>query len=106
MDIVKCLEPVLWETAMAAEAERNLPKAAVAAMVEAGIFRTWMPHAFGGLEMSPTPAIQLFEEISRIDSAAGWVASNSCAITALCQVLPDAAATEICADPDTVLAGG
>lgn len=105
-DMVKRLEPVLRENAMAAEAERNLTKAAMAAMVETGIFRTWMPRAFGGLEMAPTPAIQLFEEIARIDSAAGWVASNSCAITPLCQVLPDAGATEICADPDTVLAGG
>jgi alkylation response protein AidB-like acyl-CoA dehydrogenase len=106
MDMVKRLEPVLRENAMAAEAERNLPKAAMTAMVEAGIFRTWMPRAFGGLEMAPTPAIQLFEELARIDSAAGWVASNSCAITPLCQVLPDAGAMEICADPDTVLAGG
>jgi alkylation response protein AidB-like acyl-CoA dehydrogenase len=106
MDVVTRLEPVLRENAMVAEAERNLSQAAMAAMVEAGIFRTWMPRAFGGLEMAPTLAIQLFEEIARIDSAAGWIASNSCAITPLCQVLPDAGATEICADPDTVLAGG
>ena len=106
MDVVKRLEPVLRENAALADAERNLPKAAMAAMVEAGIFRTWMPRAFGGLEMAPTPAIQLFEEIARIDSAAGWIASNSCAITPLCQVLPEAGATEICADPDIVLAGG
>jgi hypothetical protein len=106
MDVVKRLEPVLRENAMVADAERNLPQAAMAAMMEAGIFRTWMPRAFGGLEMALTPAIQLFEEIARIDSAAGWIASNSCAITPLCQGLPDAGATEICADPDTVLAGG
>jgi alkylation response protein AidB-like acyl-CoA dehydrogenase len=106
MDVVKRLEPVLRENATWADAERRLPKAAMAAMVEAGIFRTWMPRAFGGLEMAPTPAIQMFEEIARIDSAAGWIASNSCVITTLCQVLPDAGSTEICADPDTVLAGG
>ena len=106
MDVVKRLEPVLRENAAWADAERNLPKAVMAAMVEAGIFRTWMPRAFGGLEMAPTPAIQLFEEIARIDSAAGWIASNSCAMTPLCQVLPEAGATEICAEPDTVLAGG
>jgi indole-3-acetate monooxygenase len=106
MDVVKRLEPVLRENAALADAERNLPKAAMAAMVEAGVFRTWMPRAFGGLEMVPTLAIQMFEEIARIDSAAGWIASNSCAITPLCQVLPEAGAAEICADPDTVLAGG
>ena len=106
MDVVKHLEPVLRDNAALADAARNLPKAAMAAMVEAGIFRTWMPRAFGGLEMAPTPAIQLFEEIARIDSAAGWIASNSCAITPLCQVLPEVGATEICADPDTILAGG
>ena len=81
MDVVKRLEPVLRENATLADAERNLPKAAMEAMVEAGIFRTWMPRAFGGLEMAPTPAIQMFEEIARIDSAAGWIASNSCVIS-------------------------
>jgi hypothetical protein len=49
MDVVKRLEPVLRENAMVADVERNLPKAAMAAMVEAGIFRTWMPRAFGGV---------------------------------------------------------
>jgi alkylation response protein AidB-like acyl-CoA dehydrogenase len=106
MDVVTRLAPVLREHAALADAERNLPRAAMAAMVEAGIFRTWMPRAFGGLEMAPTPAIQLFEEIARIDSAAGWIASNACAITPLCQVLPEAGVTEICAHPDTILAGG
>ena len=105
MDVVKRLEPVLRKNTAVADAERNLPKAAMAAMVEAGIFRTWMPRAFSGLEMAPTPAIQMFEEIARIDSAAGWIASNSCVITTLCQVLPMRGRPRSC-DPDTVLAGG
>src|SRR5438034_87100 len=105
MDEVARIEAVLRENAGLADAERNLPKAAMAAMLEAGIFRTWMPRAFGGMEMPPTPAIQIFEEIARIDSAAGWIASNSCAITTFCQVLPDAGSSEIFADPDNVLAG-
>src|SRR5207302_6078067 len=106
MDVVKRLEPVLRENTALADAKRNLPQAAMAAMVEAGIFRTWMPRAFGGLEMAPTPAIQMFEEIARIDSAAGWIASNSCVISTLCQVLPDAGSSEIFAAADNVIAGG
>lgn len=99
------IEQILRDNARLAEAERNLPKAAVAAMTEAGIFRTWRPQALGGMEMPPTPAIQMFEEIARVDSAAGWIASNSCIITTLCQVLSDAGASEIFRSPNVVLAG-
>jgi alkylation response protein AidB-like acyl-CoA dehydrogenase len=106
MDMVKRIEPVLRENAVLADTERKLPKAAMDAMVEAGIFRTWVPRAFGGVEMAPTPAIQMFEEISRIDSAAGWIASNSCVISTFCQVLPDAGAAEMFVDPNNVVAGG
>ena len=106
MDAVQQIEPVLRENSALADAERTLPKAAMDAMVEAGIFRTWVPRAFGGMEMAPTPAIQMFEEISRIDSAAGWIASNSCVISTFCQVLPDAGAAEIFADPNNIVAGG
>ena len=106
MDAVQRIEPVLRENSALADAERKLPKAAMDTMVETGIFRTWVPRAFGGMEMAPTPAIQMFEEISRIDSAAGWIASNSCVISTFCQVLPDAGSAEMFADPNNVVAGG
>ncbi|MDV3242512.1 MAG: hypothetical protein LOY00_12200 [Methylocaldum sp.] len=42
------------------------------AMQEAGLYRLWRPKAFGGLEVEPISAFRVIEEVSRIDSAAGW----------------------------------
>ena len=48
----------------------------------------------------------MFEEISRIDSAAGWIASNTSVISTFLQVLPDAGSAEIYADPNNIVVGG
>jgi alkylation response protein AidB-like acyl-CoA dehydrogenase len=104
-ELVARVEPVLREYAPAAEAERRLAPEAMAALIDAGIFRTWVPRAYGGLEMDPIPALKMFEELSRIDSAAGWVAGNSAAIASFGHAFPDAASAEISADPRAVMAG-
>lgn len=104
-ELVARVEPVLRAYAPAAEAERRLAPEAMAAMLDAGVFRTWVPRAYGGLEMDPIPALQLFEELSRIDCAAGWVAGNSSSIASFAQVFPDEGAAEVFADPRVVVAG-
>jgi alkylation response protein AidB-like acyl-CoA dehydrogenase len=103
--LVARVEPVLRQYAANAEAERQLAPEAVAALIDAGLFRTWTPRAYGGLEMDPIPALQMFEALSRIDSAAGWVAGNSSAIASFSQVFADDGSAEMFADPRTVVAG-
>src|SRR3989442_10374079 len=105
-DRVAKIEPILRAHAAQAEIERRLAPQAMAALHDAGIMRTWVPKAYGGLQMSPVPALKMFEEISRIDSAAGWIASNSSIIAFFCQVISDQGAAEIFSDPQTVVAGG
>ena len=104
-EIVARVEPVLRAYAPAAEAERRLAPEAMAALIDAGVFRTWVPRAYGGLEMDPIPALKMFEELSRIDSAAGWIAANSAFIASVGQIFPDEASAEIAADPRVVMAG-
>jgi alkylation response protein AidB-like acyl-CoA dehydrogenase len=41
-------------------------------MKEAGIYRMWIPRAYGGLEVDPMTALRVLEEAARIDSAAAW----------------------------------
>jgi alkylation response protein AidB-like acyl-CoA dehydrogenase len=103
--LVARVEPVLRAHAPAAEAERRLAPEAMTALIDAGVFRTWVPRAYGGLEMDPIPALKMFEELSRIDSAAGWVAANSAFIASVGQIFPDEASIEIAADPRVVMAG-
>src|SRR3989441_4732861 len=105
-DRVAKIEPILRAHAAQAEIERRLAPQAMAALHDAGIMRTWVPKAYGGLQMNPVPALKMFEEISRIDSAAGWIASNSSIIAFFCQVISDQGAAEMFSDPQTVVAGG
>src|SRR5690348_15548144 len=94
-DLVAQVEPVLRRYAATAEADRQLAPEAITALLDAGLFQTWVPKALGGLEMGPLSALRMFEELSRIDAAAGWIVGNSSAIASICQVLPDEGAAEI-----------
>ena len=69
---VERIGPILEESAAQAEAERALSDAAYDAMLDAGLFRTLAPRAFGGLELDPVEAYRVWEAVARIDSAAGW----------------------------------
>jgi alkylation response protein AidB-like acyl-CoA dehydrogenase len=50
-------------------------------------------------------AFQVFEEISRLDSAAGWNVQLSCAFDPIGAWFPDEGAKEIFGQPDTILGG-
>ncbi|MGH2583354.1 MAG: acyl-CoA dehydrogenase family protein [Dehalococcoidia bacterium] len=104
-EIIARVEPILRAYAPAAEAERRLAPEAMTALIDAGVFRTWVPRAYGGLEMDPISALKMFEELSRIDSAAGWIASNSAFLASMTQTFPDETTAELFADPRVVLAG-
>ncbi|MGX2032117.1 acyl-CoA dehydrogenase family protein [Methylocaldum gracile] len=69
---VREIEPIIRQYAPAAERERKLAIPVAKAMQEAGLYRLWRPKAFGGLEVEPISAFRVIEEVSRIDSAAGW----------------------------------
>jgi indole-3-acetate monooxygenase len=106
IDAIRHIEPVIRTHAADAEQERRLPDAVADAMRACGLYRLWRPLAFGGLEVDPMTAFQAFEEVSRIDSAAGWNLQLSCAIDAFGAWFPDDGAKEIFGQPDTIFAGG
>lgn len=105
-EIVARIEPTLREYAPVAEVECRLAPEAMAAMVEAGVFRSLVPRAYGGLELDPHSALRMFEAIARIDSAAGWLAANQSGIATLGSLLPAKGSAEMFADPRAVCAGG
>jgi indole-3-acetate monooxygenase len=104
-EIVTQIEPTLRRFAPQAEAERRLAPEAMTAMVDAGVFRSLVPRAYGGLELNPVAALSMFEAIARIDSAAGWLAANQSGIATLGSLLPAEGSAEMFADPRTVCAG-
>jgi indole-3-acetate monooxygenase len=105
LDVVHQIEPVIREHAEDAERDRRLSEAVAEAMRESGLFRLWRPKAFGGLEVDPVTAFRVFEEVSRVDSAAGWNLQLSSAIDPFGAWLPDDGAEEIYGELGTSFAG-
>jgi indole-3-acetate monooxygenase len=104
-EMIAQVEPTLRQFASTGEAQRQLPREAVAVLRDAGFFDVWVPRAYSGLELDPLPALRLFEELGRIDGSTGWVVSNCSFIAYLCQILPDEGAAEVFATPRSVVAG-
>ena len=105
IEIVRQIEPVIRAHAEEAERERQLPDSVAEAMRAHGLYRMWRPKAFGGLEVDPMTAFRVFEEVSRIDSAAGWNLQLSCGAEAFGAFFPDQGAQEMFGPPDAILAG-
>ena len=55
--------------------QRYIPKNIVEQFKDIGVYRAFVPKAFGGTERSPSEFLKLIETISAEDGSAGWVAS-------------------------------
>lgn len=105
LDRVRLIEPIIRAHAEYAERERRLHDAVVSTLREHGLYYLWRPKAFGGLEVDPMTAFRVFEEVSRIDSAAGWNLQISCAIHPFGAWFSDDGAKEIFGSQNAILGG-
>ena len=103
--IVDQIEPILVQFRDQSEAERRLAPEIAQAMIDAGVFQSLVPKAYGGLEMDAVEALRMYEEIARIDGSAGWLAANQSGIATLVSFLPPEAAQEIFGGERTLFAG-
>ena len=65
--------PALRANAERSDREGRLPAESLALIREAGFLRMYAPRSLGGLEVDPMTHALVQEELSRHDSAAGWV---------------------------------
>src|SRR5688572_3857858 len=105
LPIVRDLEPLILRHAATAEVNRKMAPEVMAALVDTGLLRMWIPRALGGLEMAPNAALEVMEALARIDAATGWVVSNCVFITTLYQFLPAPVMEELLGDPGAVTCG-
>lgn len=105
LESVRQIEPVLRRHAQTAERARQLSDDVVVAMRDRGLYRLWRPRIFGGLEIDPMSGCRVFEEIARLDSAAGWNLQLSCAWDPLGAWFSDEGAREVFGQSDTILGG-
>jgi alkylation response protein AidB-like acyl-CoA dehydrogenase len=81
------------------------PPAVVDAFINAGLFRMWLPKALGGLEVDPLSFIQVIEEVSAADGAAGWNLMNGAAYAMMAGFFPEHVARQIWSTPRDIAAG-
>ena len=105
LDRVRAIEPVLRASADEGETVRRLPDAAFRAMRDQGLYNILRPQAFGGMETDPVTAYQVFEEVSRIESAAGWCLQLSSGAEMFGAWFSDEGAQESFGQPGAALAG-
>jgi len=85
------------------EASRRLPEGLARDLARAGFFRIYLPAAYGGLDLTPMAAMEVFEELARADASVAWCVWNGNTHWTAAQLAPEVART-IHADPDVVTA--
>ena len=69
---IRDVEGVVQATADASESERTLDPAAVDALDACGLMKLKLPEALGGVEADPVLQFEAIEEMTRLDTSAGW----------------------------------
>lgn len=101
-----CRETV-EEQAPRSEQAGTLTPATLDALVQARLFRAFLPASLGGVEADPLTLLELVEAISQQDGSTGWCLGMGGIIAGIAASrLPESGAKEVFADPDTLCAGG
>jgi alkylation response protein AidB-like acyl-CoA dehydrogenase len=106
LEAARALAPAIRAERDAIEASRQLPDSLVAAMAGAGLFRMYVPRAFGGFEVDPVTFDRVIEEVARIDGAAGWNLVVGAVYGALGGLLREDVAREIFGGPNGAIVAG
>jgi len=93
------LAPVIAEHRATFDQERRLPDAVFNALADAGLFRLWLPAAFGGPELSPTDFMTVVEAASALEGSVGWLVTNGSAMSRVAGYVSEAVARNWFADP-------
>jgi alkylation response protein AidB-like acyl-CoA dehydrogenase len=102
--VARDLAPVLRANSQRSDRDARLPAESVNALREAGLFRMYVPRSLGGLQVDPVTHACVQEELSRHDSAAGWMLQATSSSAWWCSRLPTETAREIYgSDPDRTL---
>src|SRR5262249_12298095 len=85
------------------EAGRRLPDDLARDLARAGFFRLSVPEDYGGLDLSPLEALEVYEELARADGSVAWCVMNGNANWTTPQLSKEVAHS-IFADPNVIVA--
>ena len=105
LETARAIEPVIKAHRDEAERNRQLSRPVFEALADAGLFKLFVPKILGGLESDLTTFVRVIEEVSRVDSAAGWCLSNGAAHGRMAGFLRENEAGVIFGHPHVAVAG-
>src|SRR4029450_3433485 len=76
MEAAKALRPRILAERERIEAGRRLPEDLTRELSRAGFFRIYLPAAYGGLDLTPMEAMEVYEELARADASVPWCVGN------------------------------
>ena len=103
LEVARSLRPRILAERDRIETGRRLPEDLTRELARAGFFRIYVPAAYGGLDLAPIEAMEIFEELARGDASVAWCVWNGNTHWTAAQLSPEAART-IYANPDVVTA--
>ncbi|MFD7428684.1 acyl-CoA dehydrogenase family protein [Streptomyces sp. NPDC059818] len=86
------------ESGISAEERRWIPEENIDLLEKAGVFRLNVPARFGGIEAPVAEQVRILSEISRADTATGWVAMIYVSSSWVPSLFPDEAQKEVYGD--------
>lgn len=105
IDAARSAAPIIREHALDAEQAGRMSATVIDALLERGLFRLWVPEAYGGVEIDLVSALRVYEILSEADGAAGWTVMIGAGAGWFGGFLDPVAATEIFAPAEAVIAG-
>jgi len=103
LEVARSFRPRILAQRDEIEALRRLPEEMTRELARAGFFRIYLPEAYGGLDLTPMQAIEVFEELARADASVAWCVWNANTHWTAAQLSPEAA-QRIHTDPEVVTA--
>ena len=105
-EIARSLFTLIDAEAEAIEAAGTLTEPVVRALKDGGLFDMLVPTEFGGGGVDVLTALEVFEEITRANVAAGWaVLVNGTMAACVATYLSDEAASDVFGDGTAIIAG-
>ena len=103
MEAARALRPRILADRQRIESGRRLPEDLARELARAGFFRIYLPEAYGGLDLTPMAATEIFEELARADASVAWCVWNGNTYWTTVR-WPKEVAQAVFVDPDTILA--
>lgn len=103
LEVARRFRPRLFAERDRIEASRRLPEDLARELAHAGFFRIFLPNPYGGLDLAPMEAMEVFEELARADASVAWCVWNGNTHWTAAQLSPEVAQI-MHADPDVITA--